>query len=59
MQKISRIKNELLTKGIRVSCKYKRDLYMHNRYRNNTQIKTQNYKKYCKILAKVIKEAQR
>jgi len=47
-----------LTKGIKISCHHKRDLYMLCKNTNNTKIKI-HYKTYCKILTKVIKMAKR
>ena len=51
--------NNWISKGIRISCKKKRDLYtLCRNTRDNTQM-TQYYKKYCRILNKVIKQAKR
>ena len=47
-----------LTKGIKIYCHHKRDLYMLCKDTNNLKIKI-NYKTYCKILSKVIKMAKR
>jgi len=47
-----------LTKGIKISCHHKRDLYMLCKDTNNFKI-TIYYKTYCKILSKVIKMAKR
>jgi hypothetical protein len=46
-----------ITKGIMISCKHKRELYICRRDSNNPQI-IGLYKKYCKILTKIIKETQ-
>jgi len=51
--------NNWISKGIRISCKKKRDLYtLCRNNRDNTQM-TRYYKKYCRILNKVIKQAKR
>jgi potassium voltage-gated channel Eag-related subfamily H protein 8 len=48
-----------ISKGIRISCKKKRDLYiLCKNNRDNTQM-ARHYKKYCKILNKVIKESKK
>ena len=47
-----------ITLGIKTSCKRKRELFLLNRNNNNPALK-KYYKTYCKILAKVIKEAKR
>ena len=47
-----------LTKGIKISCHHKRDLYMLYKDTNNSKIKN-HYKTYCKILSKIIKMAKR
>jgi len=47
-----------ITLGIKTSCKRKRQLFLLNRNNNNPALK-KYYKTYCKILAKVIKEAKR
>jgi hypothetical protein len=54
-QKIRKMRREWITKGIRVSSKHERELYIHCRNSNNQQI-IGHYNKYCKILAKTIKE---
>jgi hypothetical protein len=41
-----------------VSCKRKRERYMTCRNNNNSELNNY-YKKYCNILSKVIKEAER
>jgi hypothetical protein len=46
-----------IMKGIKLSCKRKRELYILYRNTNNHQIKNY-YKKYCAILKKVITEAK-
>jgi hypothetical protein len=48
----------LITIGIITSCKWKRKLYMTCGNNNNSELNNY-YKKYCKILSKVIKEATR
>ena len=51
--------NNWISKGIRISCGKKRDLYIQCRNnRDNIQM-ARYYKKYCTILNKVIKEAKR
>jgi hypothetical protein len=53
-----KIKNVWILQGIRISCKYKRYLYIHSR--NNSDPHTKAfYVTYCKILNKVIKEAKK
>ena len=47
-----------ITLGIKTSCRRKRQLFLLNRNNNNPALK-KYYKTYCKILAKVIKEAKR
>jgi hypothetical protein len=47
-----------ITLGIKTSCKCKRELFLLNRNSNNPSLK-RYYKTYCRILAKVIKEAKR
>jgi len=47
-----------ITSGIKTSCKRKRELFLLNRNNNNPALK-KYYKTYCRILAKVIKEAKR
>jgi len=47
-----------ITVGIKTSCKRKRELFILLRNSNNLALK-QYYKKYCKILGKIIKEAKR
>ena len=51
--------NNWITKGIRISCNKKRELF--TQYRGNTDnIQAKNhYKKYCTILRKVINEAKK
>ena len=51
--------NNWISRGIRISCEKKRDLYTQCRNnRDNIQM-ARHYKKYCMILSKVIKEAKR
>jgi hypothetical protein len=50
--------NEWITKGIKTSCRYKRELYLNCRSSDN-QIMKIHYRKYCRILTQVIKEAKR
>jgi len=47
-----------LTKGIKMSCQHKRELYTLCKNTNNFKI-INYYKTYCKILSKVIKTAKR
>jgi hypothetical protein len=47
-----------ITLGIKTSCKRKRELFLLLRNNNNPALK-KYYKTYCRILAKVIKEAKR
>ena len=50
--------NAWITKGIRISCKKKRSLYLLSRNCNNPKVKLY-YKHYCSILRKTIREAKR
>jgi hypothetical protein len=50
--------NPWITRGIRISCKRKSELYLKLRQDNDPNLKFY-YRKYCKILAKVIKEANK
>jgi hypothetical protein len=50
--------NGWTTKGIKISCQRKRDLYFMYRHSNNPQIK-EYYKRYCAILRKVINLAKK
>jgi hypothetical protein len=45
-------------KGIQISCRHKRDLYIKYRITSDPQ-KKYYYKKYCTILKKVIKQAKK
>jgi hypothetical protein len=56
--KISNIKSDWITIGIKKSCKRKRELYIASRSSNNLEL-SNYYKKYCKILSGVIKEAKK
>ena len=56
--KISNEISDWITIGIITSCKRKRVLYMACRKSNNSELRNY-YKKYCKILSKVIKEAKK
>jgi hypothetical protein len=47
-----------LTKGIKISCNQKRELYLTVRESNEIECKL-HYKHYCKMLSKVIKEAKK
>ena len=47
-----------ITLGILTSCKHKRELIITSRNNNNLDLKTY-YKRYCKILSVVIKEAKK
>jgi hypothetical protein len=49
--------NNWITKGIRISCKRKRDFYTIYKHTNNIQVK-EYYKKYCAILKKLIIDAK-
>ena len=51
-------KNNWITSGIKTSRKHKRELFLLIRNDNNPAMK-HYYKKYCKILTQVIKEARR
>ena len=50
--------NAWITKGIRISCKKKKILYLLNRNCNNPKLKSY-YTHYCLILRKTIREAKR
>jgi len=50
--------NQWLTKGIRISCNRKKELFLLCRLINNCSLKMY-YKKYCKILPKVVLAAKR
>jgi hypothetical protein len=50
--------NAWITKGIKTSCKHKQVLYQISRTSNNQLLK-KRYRKYCKILTQVNKEAKR
>jgi len=47
-----------LTKGIKISCLNKRRLYLNYRNSNNSSLK-KHYKKYCRILTRVVTAAKR
>jgi hypothetical protein len=47
-----------ITKGIIVSCKRKRDLYLETK-RTNNPVLLKYYKDYCRILSKVVNQAKR
>jgi hypothetical protein len=47
-----------MTKGVRISCKNKRELYLKCRESSDANLWFY-YKRYCKILAKVIREAKK
>jgi hypothetical protein len=51
-------KKSWITTGIKISCNYKRYLYLLSRDSNDTNLK-EYYKQYCKILTNVIKEAKK
>ena len=53
-----RFRNGWITKGIKASCKRKRELFLVSRSSNNFALK-QYYKKYCLILTKIIRNAKR
>jgi hypothetical protein len=50
--------NGWMTKGIQISCRRKKSLYIFSRNSNNYLIKVY-YKRYCNILRKVIREARK
>jgi hypothetical protein len=50
--------NHWITTGIRTSCKIKRELFLLCRHNNDANLKTY-YKRYCKILSKVILTAKK
>jgi hypothetical protein len=51
--------NKWITKGIKISCSKKRELFLKCRnYKENIQARNY-YKKYCKILTKVINQAKK
>lgn len=50
--------NAWLTKGIRISCRNKRNLYLQCKTSNDPNLK-EHYKQYCKILIKVINAAKK
>jgi len=52
------ISNNWITKGIKISCKRKRELYLLKRNSNNPQA-IRFYNKYCSILKNVITEAKK
>jgi hypothetical protein len=47
-----------ITPGKRISCKYKKDLYLLYRNSNDEALKI-HYRRYCKILKDVIREAKK
>jgi len=49
--------NGWITKGIKISCQRKKDLYFMYTHLNNPQLK-EYYKRYCAILRKVINLAK-
>ena len=51
-------KQALVTKGIKIFCQHKRELYILCKGTNNSKI-INYYKTYCKILSKVIKAVKR
>ena len=52
------INNRWITKGIKVSCKRKKELFVLCKIINNDNLK-QHYKKYCRILTKIIRSAKK
>ena len=50
--------NNWITLGILTSCKHKRELFIACRNSNNLDL-INYYKKYCKILSAVVKEAKK
>ena len=55
---LSTISKPWITRGIKISCDQKRELYLGTRDTKEIKRKV-HYKHYCKILTKVIKEAKR
>ena len=47
-----------MTRGIKISLNHKGELYLNIKY-NNDQALKDFYKRYCKILSRVIKEAKK
>jgi hypothetical protein len=50
--------NDWITTGIKTSCKHKSELYIACRNSKNYKLRD-HYNKYCKILSRVIKEAEK
>jgi hypothetical protein len=48
-----------ITKGILISCRHKRDLYLLRKTTNNTLLLHRYYKKYCKTLTSTIQLAKK
>jgi hypothetical protein len=51
-------KTRIITQGIKISCKHKRNLYAFTKNRNDPKAKV-HYIRYYKTLRKVIKEAKK
>jgi ribosomal protein L33 len=51
-------KHNWITRGIKISCKQKRNLYALTK-NSNDPVRKAHYNKYCKILRKVIREAKK
>jgi hypothetical protein len=51
--------NKLFTKGIKISCTKKKELYsLYRNNKDNIQVRD-HYKKYCNVLKRVINEAKK
>jgi hypothetical protein len=51
--------NNWITKGIKISCTNKKELYsLHRNNKDNIQLRD-HYKKYCNVLKRVINEAKK
>lgn len=57
-KKKSNINDKWITKGIRLSCKYKRNLHTLIKKSNDDELKLY-HKRYCTILVRVIREAKK
>jgi hypothetical protein len=49
--------NQWLTKGIRISCRHKKYLYMMSRATNHSRLR-EYYTRFCTLLRKVIRRAK-
>ena len=56
-RKLQHNKKQWLTNGIKISCNRKKELYLRSKLTNNQKTK-EYYKRYCKILTKVIMAAK-